>query len=85
MSSDGDPGGDFGLSPVRHACAVCGWDPALSASMQGVPPPIAWIGPQPSVWGMSMSIRPIWPAATLSLERSCTPASMVACSTPMAA
>jgi uncharacterized protein DUF5996 len=31
---------DFGQSPVRHACAVCGWDPALSASVQGVPPPI---------------------------------------------
>ena len=31
---------DFGLSAVRHACAVCGWDPALSASVQGVPPPI---------------------------------------------
>jgi hypothetical protein len=32
---------DFGLSSVRHACAVCGWDPALSASVEGVPPPIA--------------------------------------------
>ena len=31
---------DFGLSAVRHACAVCGWDPALSASAQGIPPPI---------------------------------------------
>jgi hypothetical protein len=28
---------DFGLSAVRHACAVCGWDPALSASVEGVP------------------------------------------------
>src|SRR5712691_3162084 len=32
---------DFALSPVRHACAVCGWDPALSASVEGVAPPIA--------------------------------------------
>jgi Family of unknown function (DUF5996) len=32
---------DFGRSAVRHACAVCDWDPALSASAEGVPPPIA--------------------------------------------
>jgi hypothetical protein len=32
---------DFGRSSVRHACMVCGWDPALSASAEGVPPPIA--------------------------------------------
>ncbi len=32
---------DFGRSSVRHGCAVCGWDPALSASVEGVPPPIA--------------------------------------------
>jgi hypothetical protein len=32
---------DSGQSSVRHACAVCGWDPASSASVQGVPPPIA--------------------------------------------
>jgi hypothetical protein len=32
---------DFGRSSVLHACAVCGWDPALSASVGGVPPPIA--------------------------------------------
>jgi len=32
---------EFGRSAVRHACAVCGWDPALAASAQGVPPPIA--------------------------------------------
>ena len=32
---------DFGQSAVRHACAVCGWDPPLSASVEGVPPPIA--------------------------------------------
>jgi hypothetical protein len=39
-----DPHGaalDFGRSAVRHACAVCGWDPALSASAEGIPPPVA--------------------------------------------
>lgn len=30
----------FALSAVRHACAVCGWDPALAASTEGVPPPV---------------------------------------------
>ncbi len=30
---------DFGRSSVRHACMVCGWDPALSASAEGVAPP----------------------------------------------
>lgn len=32
---------EFGRSSVLHACAVCGWDPALAASVQGEPPPIA--------------------------------------------
>jgi Family of unknown function (DUF5996) len=32
---------EFAQSAVRHACAVCGWDPALSASAQGIPPPVA--------------------------------------------
>jgi hypothetical protein len=39
-----DPSGaalDFGRSAVRHACTVCGWDPALAASVEGDPPPIA--------------------------------------------
>jgi Family of unknown function (DUF5996) len=31
---------EFGQSSIRHACAVCGWDPALSASVAGVPPPV---------------------------------------------
>ena len=31
---------DFGLSAIRHACLVCGWDPALAASAEGVPPPL---------------------------------------------
>ena len=31
----------FGRSAVRHACAVCGWDPDLAASAQGTPPPVA--------------------------------------------
>ena len=31
---------DFGLSAVRHACLVCGWDPDLAASAEGIPPPL---------------------------------------------
>ena len=31
---------DFGLSVIRHACVVCGWDPHLAASAQGEVPPI---------------------------------------------
>jgi uncharacterized protein DUF5996 len=31
---------DFGLSAIRHACGVCGWDPALAASAEGRPPPV---------------------------------------------
>jgi Family of unknown function (DUF5996) len=30
----------FVRSAVMHACAVCGWDATLAASMQGNPPPI---------------------------------------------
>jgi Family of unknown function (DUF5996) len=38
-----DPHGDavaFARTAVLHACAVCGWDPALAASAEGVPPPV---------------------------------------------
>jgi hypothetical protein len=31
----------FARSVVRHACAVCGWDDALSSSLEGVPPPVS--------------------------------------------
>jgi hypothetical protein len=31
---------EFARSAFRHACAVCGWDPALAATADGVPPPI---------------------------------------------
>jgi hypothetical protein len=31
---------DFGRSAIRHACLVCGWDPALAASAEGAVPPI---------------------------------------------
>ncbi len=31
----------FARSAFRHACAVCQWDPALAASADGNPPPIA--------------------------------------------
>jgi hypothetical protein len=32
---------EFARSAFRHACAVCDWDPALSASADGEPPPVA--------------------------------------------
>jgi len=31
----------FGQSVVKRACASCGWDPALAASIEGRPPPIS--------------------------------------------
>jgi hypothetical protein len=31
---------EFARSAFRHSCAVCDWDPALPASMDGTPPPI---------------------------------------------
>jgi hypothetical protein len=31
---------DFARSAFRHSCAVCGWDPALPASLDGSPPPV---------------------------------------------
>ena len=31
---------EFAQSVVRHACLACGWDPALSASLAGHPPPV---------------------------------------------
>jgi hypothetical protein len=31
---------EFGLSAIRHACAACGWDPALAASAEGIPAPL---------------------------------------------
>ncbi|HEY2074415.1 MAG TPA: DUF5996 family protein [Gaiellaceae bacterium] len=43
LDSDG-AGGDeafsFGRSVTLHACAVCGWDPGLTASVEGSPPPV---------------------------------------------
>jgi hypothetical protein len=32
---------EFAHSVFRHACAVCKWDPALAASADGTPPPVA--------------------------------------------
>jgi hypothetical protein len=32
---------DFARSAFRHACSVCGWDPALPASAAGTPPPVS--------------------------------------------
>jgi hypothetical protein len=31
---------EFAQSVFRHACAVCGWDPALAASADSNPPPV---------------------------------------------
>ncbi len=31
---------EFTRSVFRHACSVCGWDPALPASAEGDPPPV---------------------------------------------
>jgi hypothetical protein len=31
----------FARSAFQHACVVCGWDPALAASAEGRPPPVA--------------------------------------------
>ncbi len=31
---------EFARSAFRHGCAVCAWDPALSASGEGSPPPV---------------------------------------------
>ncbi len=31
---------EFAHSVFRHACLVCGWDPALLASAEGSPPPV---------------------------------------------
>jgi len=32
---------EFARSAFRHACIVCEWDPALQASTEGSPPPVA--------------------------------------------
>src|ERR1022692_643307 len=32
---------EFTRSAFRHACAACAWDPALAASADGSPPPVA--------------------------------------------
>ncbi len=32
---------EFARSLLRHACTVCEWDPALAASAEGTPPPVA--------------------------------------------
>ena len=31
---------EFARSAFRHACNVCAWDPVLSASAEGTPPPL---------------------------------------------
>jgi hypothetical protein len=32
---------DFARAAFRHACATCSWDPALAATAEGTPPPVA--------------------------------------------
>ena len=32
---------EFARSAFRHACVMCDWDPALPASAEGTPPPVA--------------------------------------------
>jgi hypothetical protein len=32
---------EFARSVFRHSCVVCEWDPALAASAEGTPPPVA--------------------------------------------
>jgi len=32
---------EFARSAFRHACAVCGWDPALAATADSTPPPVS--------------------------------------------
>jgi hypothetical protein len=44
VCSSPDPhaaGLEFARSAFSHACVVCDWDPALLASAEGTPPPIA--------------------------------------------
>jgi hypothetical protein len=44
VRSSHDPHGEalsFARSALRHACAVCEWDPALAASAEGSPPPVS--------------------------------------------
>ena len=30
----------FARSVIRHSCSACDWEPALAASVDGVPPPV---------------------------------------------
>lgn len=44
LCSSPDPhafGLEFARSAFRHACLVCDWDPSLSASVGGTPPPVS--------------------------------------------
>ncbi len=43
VRSASDPqavGVEFARSAFRHGCAVCEWDPALAATVEGTPPPV---------------------------------------------
>jgi hypothetical protein len=44
VRASSDPHADaveFARSVFRHSCEACGWDPALPASADGVPPPVS--------------------------------------------
>jgi hypothetical protein len=44
VAAAGDPHGAalrFARTAFAHACLVCAWDPALAASAEGTPPPVA--------------------------------------------
>lgn len=44
VRSASDPhavGVEFARSAFRHGCSVCEWDPALAATAEGTPPPVA--------------------------------------------
>jgi uncharacterized protein DUF5996 len=44
VCASADPHGavlEFARSAFRHTCVVCDWDPALAASAEGSPPPVA--------------------------------------------
>jgi Family of unknown function (DUF5996) len=51
---------EFGRSLVTQSCAVCGWDPALAATIDGVPPPI----PEAR---RRAAILPRWPSSFLEV------------------
>lgn len=52
---------DFGLSTIRHSCAVCDWDPVLAASAEGTHRPSAE-APEAGVPGRQVAPSPVRPS-----------------------